>query len=173
MKYPQINSLTSDPTLNQVFRTYKIDFDIIGNKYEFNIQVCIGTNKEGNPYVDILDVMGIHLNGEKKEQKEHSLVLSNIHTMFGQEWYENIIREQALKDWEQISFEKGDEEKIDVDSLLGVVKDEINDFDFEDYLDTEVNDNSLKKEVTITSTINYRDVMTDLFDNIKKAIENR
>jgi hypothetical protein len=173
MNYPKIDLITSDSSLNQLFKTYKIGFDIIGNRYEFDIHVCMGISKEENPYVDILDILVIYLNGEKKEGDDRSLILKNITTMFGSEWYENIVKEQALKDWEQISFEKKDEE-TNMDSLLREIESEIDSFDFEDYLDTDIeHDHRGDKGVRIVPTIDGGGIAADLFKQIKDIIENK
>ena len=170
MNYPKIDSLTSDPNLNQVFKTYKIGFDIIGNKYEFDIHVCIGTNKEGNPYVDILDVLNIYLNGEKKEGDNYSLILKNIDTMFGSEWYESIVKEQAFKDWEQISFGSKTED-IDLSSILDDIKSDLENFDYEDYLDVDT-ECSHGKSIKVVPTIDESSIADELYLQIERTIKS-
>jgi len=170
MNYPKIDSLTSDPNLNQMFKTYKIGFDIIGNRYEFDIHVCIGTNKEGNPYVDILDILNVYLNGEAKDRSQHNIILSNITTMFGSEWYENAVKEQALKDWEQISFE-GKTEEIDLSSILDEIKSDLENFDYEDYLDIDT-ENSYDRSIKVVPTIDESNIADELYLQIERTIKN-
>jgi len=172
MNYPKIN-VAGDTNSHLLFKTYKIGFDIIGNKYEFDIQVSIGTDKENKVYADILDILNVYLNGEAKDRTQHNIIVSNITTMFGSEWYENTVKEQALKDWARISFE-GKDEETDMDSLLREIESEIDSFDFENYLDIDTeHDHRGDKGIRIVPTIDGGGIAADLFKQIKDTIENK
>jgi hypothetical protein len=169
MNYPKIN-VTGDTNSHLLFKTYKIGFDIIGNKYEFDIQVSIGTDKENKVYADILDILNVYLNGEAKDRPQHNIILSNITTMFGSEWYENAVKEQALKDWEQISFE-GKTEEIDLSSILDEIKSDLENFDYEDYLDIDT-ENSYDRSIKVVPTIDESNIADELYLQIERTIKN-
>jgi hypothetical protein len=169
MNYPKIN-VAGDTNSHLLFKTYKIGFDIIGNKYEFDIQVSIGTDKENKVYADILDILNVYLNGEAKDRPQHNILLSNITTMFGSEWYENAVKEQALKDWEQISFE-GKTEEIDLSSILDEIKSDLENFDYEDYLDIDT-ENSYDRSIKVVPTIDESNIADELYLQIERTIKN-
>ena len=169
MNYPKIN-LTGDTNSPLLFKTYKIDFDIVNTKYELDIQVSIGTNKENKIYVDIVDILNVYANGEAKDRTLQNIFLSNITTLFGSEWYENVVKEQALKDWEQISFE-GKTKEIDLSSILDEIKSDLENFDYEDYLDIDY-DSSHGKSIEVFPTIDESNIADELYLQIERTIKN-
>lgn len=178
MNHPVIKPLVNDPNLNLVFKTYTVSFDIIGNTYDFKIQVCLGLTKEKTPYVDILDILNVYLNGEEKDRNETALIVSNITTMFGQEWYENAVKEEALKDWEHYFESPKDKEPIDwsekAADLLSQIEDDIDGFDYNQHVEltTEEDGNEIIIKKDIDSDYITRDLIGDIKHTVNQFFEN-
>jgi hypothetical protein len=175
MNYPKIDLITSDSSLNQLFKTYKIGFNIIDNKYELDIQVSIALNKENQIDVDILEIVCMSINGEEQGHESYVKLMSGINAMFGSEWYENIIKERAIADWNDIFNVQTVDEDVatsNMETILRDIEDAIDSFNFEEYLGLDYSEDR-SRQLSVTSTIDSGGISTDLFVEIKDRIKNQ
>lgn len=178
MEYPEVRISEKQEKTPMLFQTHQIEFKIADKKYELHVQTSAGTAKNGYVAVDILDIVKLVVNDEPCNPSEVGKTLSNIHSLFGREWYEKWVIEEAHKGWSEyinsLASHNEDKEPIKWDEkvadLLSCIENDIEHHCYDDFVELSVHESG--SDVKISKEVDNDSITRELMSNIKHTVED-
>ena len=77
-----------------LMQTHNLGFELGGKNYAMEVQTCTSRNLEGLIVIDITDILEVWCDGERNFK-----VIDSIEQLFGTKWYEDVVFEEAKRDY--------------------------------------------------------------------------